>query len=72
MLYRYAGEPEVSGSVNGYTDAGAISDYAANAMAWAVEEGILNGMNDGTLQPQGTATRAQVAAMLMRFEELAK
>ncbi len=73
MLYRYAGEPEVNGTVTGFPDAASVSDWAANAMAWAIENGLINGMTDGTLKPQGTATRAQVAAILARFcEKMAK
>lgn len=70
MLWRYAGEPAVSGAVTGFTDAGKISDWAADAMAWAVENGLLNGVDDGRLAPQSTATRAQVAAILTRFVAL--
>ena len=70
MLWRYAGEPESDYSLSAFTDAGSVSDYAATAMAWAVEHGIITGMTDTTLEPQGTATRAQCAAMLMRFVEL--
>lgn len=70
MLYRYAGEPASSYSLSAFTDAGSVSDYAETAMAWAVEHGIITGMTDTTIEPQGTATRAQCAAMLMRFVEL--
>ena len=70
MLWRYAGEPASSYSLSAYTDAGSVSDYAATAMAWAVEQGVITGVTDATLEPQGTATRAQCAAMLMRFVEL--
>ena len=47
------------------------SSYAVNAMQWAVENGIVNGSN-GKLNPQNNATRAQVAAILMRFCEMSK
>lgn len=67
MLYRYAGEPEVTGTVTGFPDAASVSDWAENAMVWALENDLINGMTDGTLKPQGTATRAQVAAILARF-----
>lgn len=67
MLYRYAGEPAVSGGMDGYTDAASVSDYAQKAMAWAISEGIITGYTANTLNPQGEATRAQVATMLMRF-----
>ena len=70
MLWRYAGEPASSYSLSAFTDADNVSDYAATAMAWAVEHGIISGVTDTTLVPQGAATRAQCAAMLMRFAEL--
>ena len=66
ILYRYAGSPTTSGSLDIFLDSGRVSGYATDAMRWAVEQGILSGMGDGTLDPQGNATRAQVAAMLMR------
>jgi hypothetical protein len=66
MLYRYAGEPETEGSLDAFPDAGTVSAYARNAMAWAVENGIING-NNGNLDPKGYATRAQVAAIIMRY-----
>lgn len=74
MLYRYAGEPAVSGSdLSAYSDAAFISDYARQAMAWAVSEGIISGNTPTTLNPNGKATRAEVATMLMRFcENIAK
>ena len=72
MLWRYAGEPASSYSLSAFTDAANVSDYAATAMAWAVEHGIISGVTDTTLVPQGTATRAQCAAMLMRFVENVK
>lgn len=69
MLYRYAGSPAAGGmAVSEFTDGTSVSDYAAGAMAWALSEGIPTGMGDGLLSPQGTATRAQAAAMLMRFD----
>lgn len=65
MLYRYAGSPDADGELD-FPDAGDVSDYAAAAMRWAVENGLINGM-DGKLNPKGFATRAQLAAILMRF-----
>ena len=62
MLYRYAGSPKANGSLN---------SYAENAMQWAVANGIVNGSN-GKLNPQNNATRAEVAAILMRFCEMSK
>ena len=64
MLWRYAGEPESSASLGAYTDADSVSDWAETAMRWAIDEGIITGMTDTTLVPQGTATRAQVAERL--------
>jgi len=50
-----------------YSDATAISSWANDVMSWAVAEGLLTGVTADTLQPQGAATRAQVAAILQRF-----
>ena len=70
MLWRYAGEPETDGSGVGVFDDGeTVSIWAFDAMSWAVEHGIITGMTDTTLVPQGSVTRAQCAAMLMRFVE---
>lgn len=69
MLYRYVGSPAVSGSVGNYSDADSISSWASDAMVWAVQQGLIAGMDEDTLSPQGTATRAQVAAILQRFIE---
>lgn len=68
MLYRNAGEPAVSGSLDSYPDSASVSDWAVDAMIWATENGIING-TDGKLNPQCSADRAQMAAMLMRFCE---
>ena len=70
MLYRYAGEPEIAGSIGSFSDTSAVSSWAEDAVIWAVENGIIEGMGDGTLKPQETATRAQVAAILQRFLSL--
>ncbi len=71
MLYRYAGSPAANGSLNSFSDAASVNSYAVNAMQWAVANGIVNGSN-GKLNPQNNATRAQVAAILMRFCEMSK
>ncbi len=70
ILYRYAGSPTVTGSLSGYPDQAQVSSFAVSAMQWAVSNGIINGVNDGsktTLSAKGNATRAQVAVMLHRF-----
>ena len=69
MLYRYAGEPTVTGDLDGFKDAGQVGAWAEEAITWAVEGGIIDGMTPTTLEPTGTATRAQAAAMLQRFLE---
>ena len=66
ILYRYAKEPAAEEGLAAYADAGQVSAYAYKAMCWAVEEGIINGI-DGELQPQGCATRAQIATILYRY-----
>ena len=70
MLWRYAGRPAGRASLDRFPDAGTSSSYAEEALRWAVDGGVIHGMEDGTLTPQGTATRAQVATMLMRFCQL--
>jgi hypothetical protein len=67
MLWRYDGAKSASGAANGFTDAAGISSYAQPAVVWAVRNGIVNGMDDGSFRPQGTATRAQLAAILHRY-----
>lgn len=73
MLYRYAKrkgyDVSRSAELSGYTDAASVSAYAVDAMRWAVAEGLIQGMG-GKLSPQATATRAQVATILMRFMKL--
>ena len=69
MLWRYAGEPAVSGGLSSWRDAASVSDWAQDAMVWALDEGIITGVTAVTLDPQGTATRAQCAAILMRYAE---
>ena len=71
MLYRYAGSPAANGSLDNFSDASTVSSYAVNAMQWAVANGIVNGSN-GKLNPKNNATRAEVAAILMRFCEMSK
>ena len=77
ILYRYAQykgyDVTASADLSAYTDAANISSYAVSAMQWAVGEGLINGVTNTTLVPGGSATRAQVAAILMRFcENVAK
>lgn len=69
MLYRYAGEP-AAGSLSAFGDAGNVSSWAVQAMVWATENGLINGVGGDLLNPQGQATRAQVAAILARFVTL--
>ena len=58
-----------AGDLSGFTDAGEISPWAQDAMKWAVGIGLMNGKGGSILDPQGTATRAEVAAMLHNFIE---
>ena len=67
MLWRYAGSPAATGGVDNFADAASISSYALEAMAWAVETGLIVGFGDNTIAPQNDATRAQVATILMRY-----
>lgn len=70
ILYRYAkslGYSTTGGSLIGYSDASSISDYAKDAMAWAVKNEIITGVTYTRLNPTGNATRAAVAQMFMNF-----
>lgn len=70
ILYRYAKWLGFSGTgtdISGYTDAGKVSDYAYDAMCWAVKTGVVTGTSAKVLDPQGTATRAAAAQMFMNF-----
>ena len=71
ILFRYAQAKGYDvfprADLSGFPDAGDILPYAQEAMAWAVAEGLLQGFEDDTLRPQGNATRAQIATILMRF-----
>ena len=70
MLWSYAGKPAPTGNLSSYVDADSTSDWAADALTWAVENGLISGMDDGTLNPQGLATRAQVATIMTQFVAL--
>ncbi len=67
MLWIYAGSPESSYDLSNFSDEESISSYARTAFAWANENGIISGIGNDLLSPQGTATRAQVATMLMKM-----
>ena len=71
ILYRYCVKywgikAENGKDLTDFTDADEVSNFAREPMKWAVGNGIISGMGDGTLDPKGSATRAQVASMLMR------
>ncbi|MCF0123091.1 MAG: S-layer homology domain-containing protein, partial [Ruminiclostridium sp.] len=73
MLYRYErlfndnGITDIGSFPLNFPDGGAVSAWADEAVKWAVKEGIMNGKGDGTLDPQGIATRAETAQMLMNY-----
>ena len=71
MLMNYAAykgeDVSARADLSAYSDAAAISSWANDVMSWSVAEGLISGMTEDTLQPQGSATRAQVAAILERF-----
>ena len=75
ILYRYAQYKGYDVSVGedtnilSYLDMAEVSEYAIPAFQWACGSGVVNGMTESTLAPQGTATRAHVATILMRFQE---
>ena len=73
IFYRYADykgyDLAVKGNLDKFKDADKITDYAKTAMQWAVGSGLMKGKSGNLLDPQGTATRAEIAAMLHRFIE---
>ena len=73
ILYRYSAKKGMDmtarGDLSGFADKEAISGYAQEAMTWAVGMALVSGMGDGTVAPSGSATRAQVATILMRYLE---
>lgn len=69
MLHRYAGDPAATNRELHFSDSEKINAYAREAVLWATENGILNGYEDGSFAPNGSATRAQAAAMLARYVE---
>ena len=74
MMHRYVtSNSNTTKSENGiaaFTDASSISPWAIDSMNWAISTGLVSGMGDGTLAPQGNATRAQCATILMRFYDM--
>ncbi len=72
ILYRYTGEPTVENAAEvlaAFPDAGRISGYAQDAMAWAVQNGVISGTSKGTVSPKTGASRAQIATIIMRMGE---
>ncbi|MBQ3085156.1 MAG: S-layer homology domain-containing protein [Clostridia bacterium] len=67
MVWRYLGEPEGEGSLNRFTDKNKIDGWAKAAMEWAIEYNVISGRGDGTLDPDGSATRAETAQLLKNF-----
>ena len=76
IFYRYADykgyDLTVKGNLDKFKDADKITDYAKTVMQWAVGNGLIKGKSENLLDPQGTATRAEISAMLHRFVEKAK
>ena len=72
MLYNYAKvkgcDLTASGDLTSFPDGSKVSDWAETAMEWANGNELINGHDDGTLDPQGIAIRAQAASILMRFD----
>lgn len=73
VLYRYAQakgyDVSVKGELGDFTDGGRTADWAREAMQWAVGSGLIEGLGENIIAPQGNASRAQVATMIMRFCE---
>ncbi len=75
ILYRYANlkglNVSASDTLSGFNDSASVSSYAHDAVCWAVGSGLISGKGDGILDPGGSATRAEAAAILMRFCQMA-
>ena len=69
LLWRFAEQPEGTGNLSSFVDNGKISEWAVDALEWTNGKGLINGYPDGTVNPQGNATRAEVAAIMHRFVE---
>lgn len=67
MLWRYSGSPQ-SGTALSFADADSVSSWAADAVAWASAAGIVSGRDGNVFDPSGSATRAECAAILMRYD----
>ena len=70
IMYRYAGSPQTSGDLSAFSDCASIASCYRNAVSWAAENGIIKGYNDGTFRPNSVITRAQLAAILARFDRM--
>ena len=60
------------GDLSAFSDGDTVGSYAKDAVGWAVSNGLIGGMEDGTIAPKATATRAQAATVLMRYSEAFK
>ena len=69
MLWRYAARPESEGGLSAFADGAEVSAWAQQAMSWAISLGLINGVESDRLDPNGQATRAQTATILMRFAQ---
>lgn len=67
ILWRYAGKPAPASAQPPFADADQISILAKEAVAWAVEEGIVNGVGNNLFAPNGTSNRAQIAQVVMKY-----
>ena len=73
MLYQYAAykgfDLSAKGDLTAFPDGDSVQPWAETAMTWANGNALINGHDDGTLEPGGTTTRAQAASILMRFDQ---
>ena len=73
MMYNYAAYKDydlsAKGDLSQFTDGDSVQEWAVTAMSWANGNALINGHDDGTLEPGGTTTRAQAASILMRFDQ---
>ena len=72
ILFRYAGGQADADQLGSYADGAGVSAWAREAMNWAVAQGLITGKSGGRLDPGGTASRAEVSAILMRYVQSAQ
>ena len=70
MLYSLSGKPEVNGNLDAFTDKDSVSSWATDALAWAVEKGVMTGRGEGILDPRTALTRAEACTVILGYIDI--